>query len=119
MEFLNKKKVFSIYSTTANYWHYILRKGEKKMFVIKRNGEKVPFDKQKIVSAINGALIEVDTFLKDDELAITIAETIHRELYGNNLEEIEVEDIQDWVEDLLMESDRIDVARAYVRYRYK
>lgn len=89
------------------------------MFVIKRNGEKVPFDKQKIVSAINGALIEVDTFLKDDELAITIAETIHRELYGNNLEEIEVEDIQDWVEDLLMESDRKDVARAYVRYRYK
>ena len=89
------------------------------MFVIKRNGEKVPFDKQKIVSAINGALIEVDTFLKDDELAITIAETIHRELYSNNLEEIEVEDIQDWVEDLLMESDRKDVARAYVRYRYK
>ena len=89
------------------------------MFVIKRNGEKVPFDKQKIVSAINGALIEVDTFLKDDELAIAIAETIHRELYGNNLEEIEVEDIQDWVEDLLMESDRKDVARAYVRYRYK
>ena len=89
------------------------------MFVIKRNGEKVPFDKQKIVSAINGALIEVDTFLKDDELAISIAETIHRDLYSNNLEEIGVEDIQDWVEDLLMESNRKDVARAYVRYRYK
>ena len=89
------------------------------MFVIKRNGEKVPFDKQKIISAINGALIEVDTFLKDDELAINIAETIHRDLYSNNLEEIGVEDIQDWVEDLLMESDRKDVARAYVRYRYK
>ena len=70
------------------------------MFVIKRNGEKVPFDKQKIVSAINGALIEVDTFLKDDELAITIAETIHRELYGNNLEEIEVENIQELLEQL-------------------
>ena len=89
------------------------------MFVIKRNGEKVPFDKQKIISAINGALIEVDTFLKDDELAINIAETIHRDLYSNNLEEIGVEDIQDCVEDLLMESDRKDVARAYVRYRYK
>lgn len=32
---------------------------------------------------------------------------------------ISVEDIQDWVEDLLMQSDRRDVAKAYVRYRYK
>ena len=30
-----------------------------------------------------------------------------------------VEDIQDLVEDALMESERKDVARAYVRFRYK
>jgi transcriptional regulator NrdR family protein len=30
------------------------------MFVIKRDGTKVPFDKQKIIHAINKALIEVD-----------------------------------------------------------
>lgn len=90
------------------------------MFVIKRNGEKVPFDKQKIVNAINGALIEVDTFLnKDENLAEIIAETIHRDLYKNNTKEIEVEEIQDIVEDLLMDSNRKDVARAYVRFRYK
>lgn len=32
---------------------------------------------------------------------------------------IEVEDIQDLIEDYLMQSERRDVARAYIRYRYK
>ena len=32
---------------------------------------------------------------------------------------IEVEDIQDIIEDYLMQSERRDVARAYIRYRYK
>ena len=30
-----------------------------------------------------------------------------------------VEDIQDMVEDYLMRSERKDVARAYIRYRYR
>ena len=90
------------------------------MFVVKRNGIEVPFDKQKIINAINGALMEVDSFLsKDNDLAEKIADIITRELYKNETAIISVEDIQDWVEDLLMDSDRKDVARAYVRYRYK
>ena len=32
---------------------------------------------------------------------------------------VDVEQIQDWVEDFLMRSERRDVARAYIRYRYK
>jgi len=32
---------------------------------------------------------------------------------------VTVETIQDWVEDYLMRSERRDVARAYIRYRYK
>jgi len=30
------------------------------MYVIKRDGTQVPFDKQKIINAINKAFIEVD-----------------------------------------------------------
>lgn len=30
-----------------------------------------------------------------------------------------VEDIQDWIEEYLMRSDRLDVAKAYIKYRYK
>lgn len=29
-----------------------------------------------------------------------------------------VEDIQDWIEEYLMRSDRLDVAKAYINYRY-
>ena len=33
--------------------------------------------------------------------------------------QVTVESIQDWIEDFLMRSERRDVARAYIRYRYK
>ena len=43
------------------------------MIVIKRNGTKVPFDKNKIINAINKALIEVDGCLYENETAEEIA----------------------------------------------
>jgi ribonucleoside-triphosphate reductase len=91
------------------------------MIVIKRDGTKVPFDKQKIINAINKALIEVDGCLYETETAEEIGETIEAHVMGARLigEPLSVEDIQDRVEDLLMQSERRDVARAYIRYRYK
>ena len=91
------------------------------MIVIKRDGTKVPFDKQKINYAINKALIEVDGCLYETETAEEIAEVIEAHVEGARLigEPLTVEDIQDRVEDLLMQSERRDVARAYIRYRYK
>lgn len=91
------------------------------MIVIKRDGTKVPFDKQKIINAVNKALIEVDGCLYETETAEEIGETIEAHVTGARLigEPLSVEDIQDRVEDLLMQSERRDVARAYIRYRYK
>ena len=91
------------------------------MIVIKRDGTKVPFDKQKIINAINKALMEVDGCLYETETAEEIGETIEAHVMGARLigEPLSVEDIQDRVEDLLMQSERRDVARAYIRYRYK
>lgn len=84
------------------------------MNVIKRDGSIVPFDKQKIVNAINKAFIEVYGELYEDETAQAIAADVE------NLDrEMSVDEIQDFVEDELMESEYKDVARAYVRYRYK
>ena len=83
------------------------------MEVVKRNGNFVKFDKNKIINAINKAFLEVDN--KENEIAIKIAEAIEKE--PTNV--ITVEQIQDLVESYLMDSDRHDVARAYVRYRYK
>lgn len=91
------------------------------MFVIKRDGTKVPFDKQKIIHAINKALIEVDGQLYETETAEEIADILEVHVEGARLlgEFLNVEDIQDRVEDLLMQSERRDVARAYIRYRYR
>ena len=77
--------------------------------VKKRDGRMVDFNSQKIVDAISRAGVVTD------EVKNTIATDIH------NLEqsEISVEDIQDLVEKALMASDYKDVAKAYVRYRYR
>ena len=84
------------------------------MNVIKRNGDIVAFDKNKIISAINKAFIEVDGQLYETDTADSIAEDI-----AALDREISVEEIQDLVEEFLMQSERKDVARAYIRYRYK
>ena len=86
------------------------------MRIVKRNGESVEFNKNKIVDAINKAFIEVDNHLYETDTAMSIADEI--EAIGNT-KNLTVEDIQDLVEDYLMRSERRDVARAYIRFRYR
>lgn len=81
--------------------------------VRKRNGQKVAFNKEKIVNAILGAM--EDTGKKDKEIAEKIATLIEEEKTTNNT----VEHIQDMVEDYLIEFGCVDAAKAYIRYRYK
>ena len=84
--------------------------------VIKRNGKKVKFDEDKIINAIQKAFLEVDGEVTN--VAHQKAKDIASYIKG--LEKtLSVEEIQDIVEDKLMASARKDVARAYVRYRYK
>ena len=91
------------------------------MYIIKRDGTKVPFDKEKIITAINRAFMEVDGELYEDETAEEIAEMLenHAEALLIAKQIMSVEDVQNGVEQLLMASERKDVARAYIRYRYK
>ena len=107
------------------------------IFIQKRGGSEVPFDKQKIIDAINRAFLEVDEKLYEDDTAKDIADEIYHKaelFYGNSkskplmsasktvdniTKKFTVEDIQDLVEELLMRSERPDVARAYIRFRYK
>lgn len=87
--------------------------------LIKRDGSIAVFDKNKIVNAINKAFIEVDGQLYEDDTAKDIANEIEKKMQHYPDGSIGVEDIQDWVEDFLMQSYRRDVARAYIRFRYK
>ena len=88
------------------------------MFVIKRNGNKVTFNKSKIENAINKALIEVDGDLYETDTAEAIAQEIYNDLKKKN-KDVSVEEIQDLVEEKLMKSDRLDVAKSYILYREK
>ena len=87
------------------------------MKVIKRNGEEVEFDSGKIITAINAAFKEIN--LKPDlDLSANIAYNI-KSYFETNPITPTVEKIQDLVEEGLMNSEYSDVARAYIRYRYK
>lgn len=90
--------------------------------IMKRDGTIVPFEQNKIIKAINSAFIEVDGKLYEDDTAKDIAVDIEDLLY--QMDEVQdtaitVEQIQDMVEDFLMRSERRDVAKSYIRYRYK
>lgn len=83
--------------------------------IIKRDGSIANFDKEKIINAINKAFLEVDGELYETETSETIAKEIEEKIKDNST----VEEIQDMVEEALMDSERKDVAKAYIRYRYK
>ena len=87
--------------------------------IIKRDGSLANFDKQRIINAINKAFIEVDGDVLNEEIAQEIADDIEEMVNGFPNGSIEVEEIQDMVEDFLMRSERKDVAKTYIRYRYK
>ena len=87
--------------------------------VIKRNGTIVPFDKDKIINAINAAFLEEDGQLYEDDTARDIANDIENYFKYQDGNGCSVEEIQDLVEEYLMRSERKDVARSYIRYRYK
>ena len=89
------------------------------ILVAKRDGTLVPFDKEKIVNAINAAFIEIDGTLYEDDTATDIANDIEDYFKYQDGNGCSVEEIQDLVEEYLMRSERRDVARAYIRYRYK
>ena len=88
------------------------------MQIYKRDGSIENFNKEKIIRAINKAFLEVDGILYETDTAEDIADAIER-FVGLNNTPVPIEKIQDRIEDYLMRSERPDVARAYIRYRYK
>lgn len=86
--------------------------------IIKRDGTRVEFSQQKIINAINKAFEEVDGQVYSEEIAQDIAEEIYEE-YTHYPNDWDIEKIQDLVEQKLMQSERLDVAKAYIIYREK
>ena len=84
------------------------------MNVIKRDGRKVDFDREKIKTAVTKAFIEaegeVSTYARDK------AAEIARDIEALD-KDLTVEEIQTIVENRLMASNHKDVARAFIVYR--
>ena len=82
------------------------------MQIIKRNGEKQNFDFQKIKNALDKAFQSV----YHDDAPVEIIDYLQATMPLK--EDMTVEDIQVVVEDVLMQFGWLDVARAYIRYRF-
>lgn len=84
------------------------------MHVIKRDGTRVLFNPDKIVTAINKAMVSTYGAIYESETAEEIADLI-----GSRGVDMTVEEIQDLVEEYLMKSEYPEVARSYILYRDK
>lgn len=90
------------------------------IYIMKRSGERVPFDKTKIIVAISKANAEVGIKSQQvtEDAIKKIADDIERAAIDTN-RDYSVEEIQDMVEDELMDTGKHMVARRYITYRYK
>lgn len=88
------------------------------MNVIKRSGMEVLFDKNKIVNAITKAKKDTPTSNITKEAMEEIAEYIEFKC-GKLGRAAGIEEIQDMVEQNLMARGEFELAKNYVRYRYK
>ena len=87
------------------------------MEIIKRDGRKVAFNRDKIERAILKAFLSVDNDWSD--YAVTKAQNIASQIEDIAKEKtLTRDDIQDLVENGLMSTKRKDVARAYISYRH-
>ena len=89
------------------------------VIVVKRDGKEVPYNREKIICAINKALLEMDGNLNSDYISKNVATSIENYFAAHSVECITVEEIQDLVEWNLINGPRADLAKSYIRYRYK
>lgn len=90
------------------------------MRIIKRNGTEVDFDVSKIENAIRKASAEVSPSaqLSEDDI-VYIAKQITKLCEQQAPKMVTVEEIQDMVESKLIQYNYAEVARCYIKYRFK
>ena len=90
------------------------------IYIMKRSGERVAFDGEKIANAIRKANAEegiLSERLSEEQIAEVVA-GIEKDA-RNASRDLSVEEIQDKVENSLMATGKFNVARLYITYRYK
>lgn len=91
----------------------------EKMYVIKRDGTEKLFDIDKITNAITNANKDEDT---TEKISKEIIDKISANVYKKCIDlsrAVSVEEIQDIVEDQLLTYGNYNIAKCYIKYRYK
>ena len=92
--------------------------GKETRYVIKRSGEKVIFEAEKIKYAVMKAMQVVGDV--DDEMAEKIARITRKGIFRDDKDKVpHVDEIHEMVENKLMDNGLNDVAREYIVYRAK
>lgn len=86
-------------------------------YVIKRTGQLVPFEKEKISVAVSKAMRQVG--LETPSSATEVADSVTEKLFNNNSDNFRpsVDEIHDLVENELMDLGMNEVAKSYILYR--
>lgn len=84
--------------------------------VIKRDGRKVPFRKEKIVSAILKAM-KYGSGIVNNEIANSIANEIENEFFSSDKDAITIHNIENMVYFKLINRDQVVTAKSYEKFR--
>ena len=87
--------------------------------VVKRDGREVEFNPGKIYAAIQKAYKEnFDGVVKKEKLQL-LTDKVLANIENRKIHSLSVEEIQDLVEDVLLQSEEVAVAKKYIAYRAK
>lgn len=98
----------------AVYMIYEEERTKKMISVIKRDGHRATYDRNKIVSAIQKANTEVD---QEERISEEQIYNILASIENRGFDEMAVEDIQDIIEQKLMAEKKFVLAKTYIIYR--
>lgn len=87
--------------------------------VIKRDGREVELKVEKIYNAIKKAYKENFDGIVEEEKIKVLSDKVFQSIEGKLIEKLSVEEIQDIVEDVLLQSNEVAVAKKYIAYRAK
>ena len=82
--------------------------------VIRRNGQLVPWNHNKIEIAVRKAFLSMEM---DSSPAVQVAEAVSRSIINDGKQFMHIEDVQNLVEEELMKQGYFKVARSYIQYR--
>lgn len=116
---VNGKNFFNSYTYDGSNWVKIESVNKVVVNVVKRNGQIVPFDHEKIINAIRKANASVakNDRMSENEINNIVIKVVNE--CSKATENIGVEDIQDLVETGIMEAGAFTVAKYYITYRYQ